>query len=106
MPSKQFIDPPRALVAVEAGEPSEGALGENLHLCQNHDFHREQEVMDGQSARGRQDGIPGEKGVGIKDSFLQSSPQDGSRVFNAVLSSKDNTLSLSQMSRELLIQET
>lgn len=66
MLSKQFTDPPRALVAVEAGEPWEGALGENLHLCQNHGFHREQEVMDGQSARGRQDGILGEKEGGYK----------------------------------------
>lgn len=32
----------------------------------------------------------GKRRVGIKDSFLQSSPQDGSRVFNAVLSSKDD----------------
>lgn len=48
----------------------------------------------------------GKRRVGIKDSFLQSSPQDGSRVFNAVLSSKDDSLSLSQMSGELLIQET
>ena len=51
-------------------------------------------------------GFLGKRRVGIKDSFLQSSPQDGSRVFNAVLSSKDDGLSLSQMSGELLIQET
>ena len=51
-------------------------------------------------------GFLGKRRVGIKDSFLQSSPQDGSRVFIAVLSSKDDGLSLSQMSGELLIQET
>ena len=51
-------------------------------------------------------GFLGKRRVGIKDSFLQSSPQDCSRVFNAVLSSKDDGLSLSQMSGELLIQET
>ena len=51
-------------------------------------------------------GFLGERRVGIKYSFLQSSPQDGSRVCNAVLSSKDDNLSLSQMSRELLVQET
>lgn len=93
-------------MAVEAGKPEEGALGENLHRCQNHGFHREQEVMDGQSARGRQDGNLWGKEGGYRGQLPTVLTQDGSRVFNAVLSSKDDSVSLSQMSRELLIQET
>ena len=38
-------------------------------------------------------GFLGKRLVGIKDSFLQSSPQDGSRVFSAILSSIDDNLS-------------